>query len=118
MQYFDNRVCEGQTHVGSSGDGRKSDRYSGPLTRWAVHRRQKLAADNSGGVSIGGDIRDVVVEDCALKNPVSAVKVDGAARGVLLRNNTFEGTPSPRYGGDGLKDAVVLPAVPPAGMGP
>ncbi len=57
VQYFDNRVCEGQTTVGSHGDGRKSERYAGPLTRWAVHRRQDLAADNSGGISIGGDIR-------------------------------------------------------------
>ncbi len=110
VQYFDNRVAEGRTKVGSSGDGRKSDRYSGPLTRWAVHRRLRLAADNCGGVSIDGNIRDVVVEGCVLKNPESGVKVDGAARGVLLRDNSFGGTAAPRYTGDGLKDAVVWPS--------
>ncbi|MFI5380467.1 MAG: hypothetical protein ACHRHE_14305 [Tepidisphaerales bacterium] len=106
VQYFDNLVKEGQTQVGSHGGGNKSQLYTGPLTCWAVHRRHTIAADNSGSISISGNIRDAIVEGCVLKHPLSTAKVDKAACGVLFRNNTFEGTPSPRYAGDGIKDAL------------
>ena len=48
----------------------------------------------------------MVVDACVLKNPASQIKADNQARGVLFRHNTFKGDPSPRYGGDGAKEAV------------
>ncbi len=107
VQYFDNRVTEGQTGIESNGGGQKSDRYAGPLTRWAVHRRHTIAADNGGSISIAGNLRDVIVEGCRLNHPMSVIKVDGIAQGVLLRNNQFVGAAEPRYEGDGAKTAVV-----------
>ncbi len=110
VQYFDNEISEGQTGVESSGGNPNGPRYAGPLTRWAVHRRQVLTADNGGGIHIAGNIRDVIVEDCTLNHAMSTIKVEREqARGVLLRNNHFAGTPSPRYEGDNLKNAVVIP---------
>ena len=108
VQYFDNTVAEGQTQVGSSGGGHKSEIYSGPVTRWSIHRRQNIAADNGGSIGISGNVRDAIVEGCTLKHPASVVKVDGAAEGVVLRNNVFEGTDTPRYEGDGVKKAAGL----------
>jgi hypothetical protein len=29
--------------------------FSGPLTRWSIHRRQHVAADNSGSITIVGE---------------------------------------------------------------
>ena len=29
----------------------------------------------------------------------------------MFRNNTFAGEPAPRYAGDGLKNAVIVPAL-------
>ena len=110
VQYFDNEISEGQTGIESNGGPPSSPRYAGPLTRWAVHRRQVLTADNSGSIQVAGNIRDVIVEGCTLNHPMSTIRVERAeARGVLLRNNRFAGTPSPRYTGDNLKNAVVVP---------
>jgi hypothetical protein len=115
VQYFDNEVSEGQTGIEASGGTPSSPQYSGPLTGWAVHRREVLTPDNGGSIRVAGNIRDVIVEGCTLNHPMSAIKVDSPeARGVLLRNNHFAGEPAPRYGGDGLKNAVVIP---PAGQG-
>jgi hypothetical protein len=108
VQYFDNRVTEGQTGIESNGGGQKSDRYSGPLTCWAVHRRHTIAADNGGSISIAGNLRDVIVEGCTLNHSMSVIKADGAGQGVLLRNNHFFGSAEPRYEGDAAKNAVVL----------
>jgi hypothetical protein len=110
VQYFDNEVTQGRTRV-SFAAGRPSPEYSGPLTRWCIHRRQDIAADNSGGISINGNVRDAIVEGCTLHNAFSTIKADGAATGVTFRNNVFlsDGAPSPRYEGDGLKNAVVSP---------
>lgn len=110
VQYFDNQVAEGQTHVGSSGDGHHATAFTGPLTRWCVHRRQSLSADNSGSITIVGHIEDAIVEGSTLRHALSEIKVESAAQGVVLRNNTFEGATVPRYAGDGLKNAVVLPS--------
>ena len=114
VQYLDNHVSQGRTRVGSSGM-RATDAYPGPLTRWAVHRRHALSADNSGGIAVSGNVHDVLVEGCRLENPCSTILADGAARGVLFRANSFAGTPSPRYEGDGAKAAVVLTPTPPPG---
>lgn len=111
VQYFDNLIREGQTNVGSLGMG-PTERYRGPLTAWAVHRRQKLAADDSGQITVKGNIRDVIVEGCTLGNPLSLIRIEAEPRGVVVRNNRFVAPASPRYEGDGLKDAVVLPPLP------
>ena len=111
VQYFDNRVSEGQTGIETNG-AQKSERYAGPLTRWAVHRRHTITADNSGSISIAGNLRDAIVEGCTLHHPMSIIKVDGIAQGVLLRNNDFVGAETPRYEGDGAKHAIApSPAV-------
>jgi hypothetical protein len=110
VQFLDNVLAEGQTSESSIGNGHAAGDFTGPLTRWAIHRRQTIAADNSGSINIGGNIRDVIVEDCVLKNRDSNLKVDAAPTGVVLRNNSFEGGSTPRYHGDGIKNAVVVPA--------
>jgi hypothetical protein len=97
VQYFDNQVEQGQTSVGSHGAGHKG--YDNPLTDCAIHRRQTLSADNSGGISVSNGTRDVIVEGCVLQNPASTIKADDNAKSVLFRNNTFGGSPSPRYEG-------------------
>jgi hypothetical protein len=106
VQYLDNRITEGQTKIATSGNGHKTD-YAFPLTSGAVHRRQIVASDNSGSIVIGGNLRDVIVEDCILQNPDSVIRTDGVAQGVLFRNNRFEGPNGQRYEGSGLKEAVV-----------
>ncbi len=111
VQYFDNRVTEGQTNIESLSGGQRSPLYTGPLTRCSVHRRQLLAADNSGNIIIHGNIANALVEECQLNNPFSEIKVDNEAHGVVFRNNSFAGKPNPRYAGDGLKSAVIVPAL-------
>jgi hypothetical protein len=111
VQFFDNTASEGVTHISSSGDGHQQEGYSGPLTRWAIHRRQHLAADNSGSITLNGNLRDAIVEGCTLGHPLSVIKVDAGPMGIVLRNNTFAASPAGRYEGDGLKNAVVEPAV-------
>ncbi len=103
VQYFDNHVSEGQTGISSSGDGHKSALYAGPLTCCAVHRRHVIEADNGGSISIGGTLRDVIVEGCILKNPLGVIKADDKSEGVLFRKNTFAGTNTPRYEGSGAQ---------------
>ena len=95
VQYFDNRVTEGpDRHRDPTAAGKIRPLYTGPLTRWAVHRRHTVAADNGGSISIAGNIRDVIVEGCTLNHPMSVIKVDATAQGVLLRNNNFVGSRS------------------------
>jgi len=108
VQYFDNTIAEGQTSIGSSGAGHNAaDFFPGPLTWCAIHRRHTVTADNSGGISIGGNVRDVIVEGCRFGHPLSGMKVDGAAQGVLLRDNHFgDGSPM-HYEGAGIKGALV-----------
>lgn len=106
VQYLDNRITEGLTKEATTGNGHKTD-FAFPLTSGAIHRRQTIAADNFGGISIAGNLSDAIVEGCVLKNPAGTIKVDGDAKGVLLRNNTFEGGSGERYEGSGAKAAVV-----------
>jgi hypothetical protein len=108
VQYFDNEIAEGQTSMGSSGAGHNAtDFFPGPLTWCAIHRRHSVAADNSGSISIGGNVRDVIVEGCHFQHPLSAMKVDGSAQGVLLRDNHLPGDPAAHYEGAGIKAALV-----------
>ena len=107
VQYLDNQIAEGQTSIGSSGAGHEEvPGFTGPLTWCCVHRRHVVGADNSGSISIGGNVRDVIVDGCTLNHPLSFIKVDEKALGVLLRNNHFEGGGAPRYEGGGIKSAI------------
>ncbi len=110
VQYFDNAVHEGRTTIDTTGSIRQADLNSGPITRCTIHRRQILAEDNSGGISVSGATRDVIVEGCVDGHPLGVIRVDGDARGVLLRNNRFPPGAVPRYEGSGLGDALVLSA--------
>jgi len=112
IQYLDNELNEGYSSVDTTGSVRNRDSgipYAGPITRCVVHRRHILAKDNSGSIGIGGSVRDVVVEGCILRHPMSTIKADGDAEGLVFRNNVFEGSPAPRYEGRRLGEAVVIP---------
>ena len=85
--------------------------FAGAITRCTIHRRHVVAEDNCGGVGISGRVRDVIVDGCVFRNPANLIRVDGEAQGVLLSNNRFEASP-PRYEGNRLGDAVVIPAKP------
>jgi hypothetical protein len=110
VQFLDNEVAEGQTGIDTGGYVKNRDLYAGPITRCTVHRRHTIAKDNGGSISIGGNARDVVVEGCVLQHPMSTIKADGDAQGLLFRNNTFEAGATPRYQGKRLGEAVVIPA--------
>lgn len=109
VQYFDNEAHEGLTTLDTTGSVRDAGDYRGPITCCTLHRRHLLAEDNSGGINVSGRARDVIVEGCVLRHAANAIRVDAEAEGVLLRNNRFESGSAPRYVGDGLRDAVVLP---------
>lgn len=109
VQYLDNVVNEGQTSISSSSGDRNTEKYAGPITRWMIHRRHTVAADNSGSISLGGNVSDAIVEGATLNYPTSVIKVDEKASGVLLRNNRFLGGTPARYEGGGVKAAVVVP---------
>ncbi len=82
VQYLDNQVNEGQTAIGSNGDGHKSALYMGPLT-WLGGASAACGggADNSGGIRISGNMRDAIVEGCALKNENSTIEANAPAAG-------------------------------------
>ncbi len=109
IQYLDNEIFEGQTTVQTNADTRNMNLYAGPLTRAAVHRRAHFHADNGGRIDVGGDSVDVLVEDCLLDNPRGTISTGRNATGVMFRNNRFGPNPAPRYSGDGLSRALVLP---------
>jgi hypothetical protein len=52
----------------------------------------------------------VIVEGCVLRNPANVIRVDNDAQGVVLSHNHFEASPTPRYEGNRLHEAVVVPA--------
>ncbi len=109
MQYLDNEAHEGLTTLDTTGSVRDAGDYRGPITCCTLHRRDLLAEDNSGGISVSGRTRDVLVEGCVLHHPASTIRVDGEAKGVLLRNNRSASGSAPRYEGSGLRNALVLP---------
>jgi hypothetical protein len=115
VQYFDNELYQGQTSVDTTGSIHDHDRFPCPITCCTVHRRHVLGEDNSGGISVGGYTRDVIVEGCILRHPSSAIRAEGDAQGVLFRNNVFEGGQSPRYEGKRLGSALVVPGAPDGG---
>jgi len=111
VQYLDNEAHEGHTTFDTTGSVRDAADYHGPITCCTVHRRHLVGEDNSGGVGLSGRARDLIVEGCVLRHPVNTIRVDSEPKGVLLRNNRFESGSAPRYVGDGLRDAVVLPPI-------
>ena len=112
VQYLDNQILEGHTTVDTAGMVKHRDVYAGPITRCTIHRRHRFGKENSGGISVGGNARDVVVEGCVLGHPMGTIRAEGEAQGLLFRNNVFEGGTTPRYEGKRLDAAVVLPAAP------
>ncbi len=112
VQYLDNEILEGHTSVDTAGTVKNRGMYPGPITRCTIHRRHRLAKDNSGGIRISGDARDVVVEGCVLGHPMGTIRADDDSKGLLFRSNVFEGGPAPRYEGKRLDAAVVLPGKP------
>ena len=110
IQYLDNNIHEGHTKVEINADRRNPQLFGGTVTRYCVQRRAHLFPDASGTISVSGNATDVIVEGCTLDNARNEINVDGETSGVLLRNNKFTG--AAKYGGDGLKGAVVVPARP------
>lgn len=87
VQYHENDIREGDTLVQSNGDMRNPQLFSGSVTRFCLHRGQHIHADNWGGIGIGGNAEDIVVENCIIDNPNGAIRVDADTRGVLVRGN-------------------------------
>jgi hypothetical protein len=95
VQFLDNELHEGLTSVETNGFLPKPERFDAVgahITRCTIHRRLLVADDNSGGIAITGATRDVVVEDCIWRNPLSTMRIEKSTEGVLFRNNTFAGT--------------------------
>jgi hypothetical protein len=88
VQFLDNELREGQTSVDTTGSVRNPQKFPCPITRCTIHRRHLLGEDNSGGISISGFTRDVIVEGCVLRHPLSTIRAQSEAKDVLLRNNT------------------------------
>ncbi|MCX6903431.1 MAG: hypothetical protein NTW03_08140, partial [Verrucomicrobia bacterium] len=111
VQYLDNELCEGQTGLDVTGSVRHRDLYDGPVpvTRCVIERRNTLAPDNSGGLSVSGHTRDVLVENCGLRHADNFIRADGPAAGLVFRNNTFAAGP-PHYTGNQLSNVVIVPA--------
>ncbi len=109
VQFFDNQATEGRTDIELSGGGRISPAFAGPLTRCTVHRRETLAADNSGNIRAHGRLEQGVIEHCVMKNPFGVIRVDGEPHGVLVRDNVFFEA-GPRYEGDGIGRALAEPS--------
>ena len=109
VQYLDNEMSEGQTGLDVTGSVRHRDLYDGPVTRCVTARRNVFAADNSGGVSVGGRTRDVLVENSVLWHAQNYLRADGPATGLVFRNNQFVAGP-PRYEGNQIDRSVIVPA--------
>ncbi len=60
--------------------------FDGQVTQNIIHRRARLTANNSGGISIKGALRDVVVEGCTAGIADSRIRVEKSAAGVLIRH--------------------------------
>ena len=114
VQYLDNEMSEGQTGIDVTGGVRHRDLYDGPVTRCVIERRNSFVADNSGSISVSGHTSDVLVENCTLRHAENLIRADGAATGLVFRNNKFEAGP-PRYTGNQIPNSVVVPAVGAAG---
>ncbi len=86
VQCFDNELSEGLSSIIVGGSVRPADAFGGQVTQNIIHRRARLSADNSGGISIKGALREVVVEGCTAGNADSRIRVEKSAAGVLIRH--------------------------------
>lgn len=112
IQYIDNQIHEGYTQLEISSDQREHELYHGTVTRYCVQRGAHLHPDNSGLISVKGMATDVIVEGSTLDHLRNEIFVDKNTAGVLLRNNKFPAAKTPRYTGEGLKNALVVDAKP------
>ena len=97
VQFLDNELHEGLTSVETNGFLPKPERFDAVgahITRCTIHRRLLVADDNSGGIGITGATRDVIVEGCVWRNPLSSMRIEKSTADVLFRNNTFAGAVS------------------------
>jgi hypothetical protein len=87
VQCFDNELSEGLNSIVIAGSVRPVGAFAGQITQNVIHRRERLTADNSGGIAIrGASLREVIVEGCSAAHPDSAIRVEGGPGGVLLRH--------------------------------
>jgi len=105
VQYFNNEIHEGFTTVDIMSP-HKPDLFDGSVTRYVVNRGTHIFPDNSGGIKIGGNATDVIVEHCKLDHPSPTIAADKDVVGVLFRDNTFSGT-TPRYTNTGSGASIV-----------
>lgn len=87
VQFFDNELSEGQGSIVVNGSVRPTGAFAGQVTQNVVHRRERLTADNSGGIVLQGALREVIVEGCSAAHPTSGIRVERGPGGVLLRRN-------------------------------
>lgn len=93
-QFLDNEILEGNGYgPRSAGFGTiasdESRTFDGPLVRQAIFRRNVL--QNNARFSIGGATEDVLVEHCTIRHNENAIELKSSTKGVLLRDNVFEG---------------------------
>ena len=108
-QLLDNRMLVGNAWGRESGafrviGGRGTGDSPGALA--SIFRRNTL--DNNGTIYIQHMASDVLVEHCTVRDTDRAIKVDGATRHVLLRNNSIENVRADLRG-EGIKKATVIP---------
>ena len=103
MQYLDNELLEGHTLAETQSPLKNGMAYDGTITRWAIHRGTKFKSDNSGNLRIGGNVLDVVVEQCEFDHPLNFIEVTKEAAGTLLRKNIFKDG-NPRYKGTAVEE--------------
>lgn len=92
-QFLDNEIVEGNGYGGIRAQfgtisGDESKAYDGPLVRGTIFRRN--ICRNNASFHISGGTADTLVEHCAVRHADLGIKVDPAAKGVLLRDNEFE----------------------------
>jgi hypothetical protein len=109
IQYLDNRITQGTTAFNVSGSYRNEQRFDGPITRAVVLRRNVFLHDNFGGINVGDNLCDAVIEHCRLSATGGPISMSGRSSGVLARENTFGEGQAPRYKNDKGK-ALVLPS--------
>ncbi len=108
VQYLDNVITQGMTNFNVSGSYRNEKRFDGPITRGVIIRRNTFSEDNFGGINVGDNLCDAIVEHCRLSPAGDHISMSGQSSGVLARENQFGKGQSPRYKNDKGK-ALVLP---------
>ena len=88
VQCFDNELSEGQGSIVVNGSVRPVGAFDGQITQNVIHRRERLTADNSGGITLqGASLSEVIVEGCTAAHPSSGLRVERGPSGVFLRHN-------------------------------